>query len=311
MNTTINLYFKLTGVLFIVVFCKIQPTQATEISPLIGTGQENFVFNLKDIGTEKREISFEPNITGVSRLGVTAFGFSVGYSFRGNRKDLDPDKGSTTFSDWQLGYQSNDWGLDAFYQTYQGFYTRNMPQLQVYPDLHFEHYALMGRFAMNESEFTVSGLYDQSEPIKETAGKWYLVGGIRQYRMDTPISLLQQNYAGIEAEIEDLRSLSSSSLNFGVGAGKYWVNENHLFAGILIDLFLTHGLYNYRFVDGSTNKSSYSTLSYDLKVGLGYAGEKYKFGLGTSADLVALRTSRDGYFQSISARALVYFRIIL
>jgi hypothetical protein len=309
-KTTINLYFKLTGVLLIVVFCKIQSVEATEISPLIGFGQENFVFNLKDIGPEKREIGFEPNITGVSRLGLKIFGFSVGYSFRGNRKDLDPAKGSTTFSDWQLGYQSHNWGLEAFYQTYTGFYTSSMPMMQLYPDLQFEHYAVTGRYAMNDSEFTVSGLYDQSEPITETAGKWYLMGGLRQYRMETPISLLQQNYSGIDNEIENMRGLTSSSLNFGVGAGKYWVNDNKLFAGILLDIFLTYGLYNYKFVGGDTNKSSYTTLSYDLKVGAGYAGEKYKFGLGTSADLVTLRTSRDGYFQSISARALLYFRFV-
>lgn len=292
------------------VFCKIQTAEATEISPLFGIGQENFAFNLKDVGTEKKGINFEPNMTGVSRLGVKIFGFSVGYSFRGNRKELDPNKGSTSFSDWQLGYQSNNWGIDAFYQSYQGFFTQSMPNLQLYPDLHFEHYALMGRYAMNDSDFTVSGLYDQSENITETAGKWYLIAGIRQYRMDTPISLLQQNFAGIDNEIDSLRGVTSSSFNFGVGAGKYWVNENRLFAGILIDLFLTQGLYNYRYSDGTTNKSSYMTLSYDLKIGVGYAGEKYKFGLGTSADLVTLRTSRDSYFQSISARALLYFRFV-
>lgn len=292
----------------ILLFCKIQSVEATEISPLIGFGQENFTFNLKDIGSDKKDISFEPNISGVSRIGVKAFGFSAGYSFRGSRKDLDPTQGSTTFSDWQLDYQAQNWGLEAFYQTYTGFYTRSMPTLQLYPDLHFEHYALTGRYAMNESEFNVSGLYDQSEPITETAGKWYLMGGLRQYRMDTPISLMQQNYSGVNSELEDLRILQCSSLNFGVGAGKYWVNDNRIFAGILADIFLTYGLYNYTFASTGSTKSSYLTLSYDLKIGAGYAGEKFKFGLGTSADLVTLRTSRDSAFQSISARALLYLR---
>jgi hypothetical protein len=265
---------------------------------------------MQNIGNGKSNMNFEPNISGVSRLGATAFGFSAGYSFRGSNKELDPALGSTTFSDWQLGYQSKNWGVDAFYQTYRGFYTKNTSLTQVHPDLHFQHYGLMGRWAMNESEFTVSGLYDQSEPITTTAGKWYLMGGIRQYLMNTPITLMQQDYAGINQELEDLRELTSTSLNFGVGAGKYWVNDNRLFAGVLADLFVTYGLYDYRFSTGDTNHSNYMTLSYDLKVGVGYAGEKYRFGLGTSADLVTLRITDKTQFQSISARALVYLRYV-
>lgn len=243
-------------------------------------------------------------------MGATAFDFSAGYSFRGSSKDLDPALGSTTFSDWQLGYQSKNWGVEAFYQTYKGFYTKNTTLTQVHPDLQFQHYALMGRWALNESEFTVSGLYDQSEPITTTAGKWYLMGGVRQYRMNTPITLMQQDYAGLNQELEDLRELSSTSLNFGAGVGKYWVNENRLFAGILVDLCATYGLYDYRFSTGENTHSNYMTLSYDLKIGVGYAGEKFKFGLGTSADLVTLRTTEKTQFQSISARALIYLRYV-
>lgn len=276
----------------------------------MGLGQENFSFILKDIEGGKGDINFEPNISGVSRVGITALGFSVGYSFRGSRKDLDPARGSTSFSDWQLGYQAKNWGLDAFYQTYTGFYTRSMPDLQLYPDLQFQHYGLMGRWAMNDSEFSVSGLHDQSEPITTTAGKWYLMGGLRQYRMDTPITLMQQDYAGINLELENLRGLHSTSVNFGIGAGKYWVNENLLFAGLLADIFMTYGLYNYQFSDGESNRSSYMTLSYDLKAGFGYAGPRFKFGFGAAADLMTLRTSKKSSFQSISARTLFYLRYV-
>lgn len=255
-------------------------------------------------------MQFEPNISGVSRLSASAFGYSLGYSFRGSRKDLDPALGSTQFSDWQLGYQAHNWGVDVFYQTYKGFYSKSTTLTQLHPDLLFQHYGLMGRFAMNESEFTVSGLYDQSEPIQNTAGKWYLMGGFHQYRMSSPISLMQQDYANVNPELENLRSLVSSSLNFGVGAGKYWVNDSHLFFGVLADIFLTYGLYDYRYASEETLHSSYMTLSYDFKVGMGYAGEKFRFGLGTSADLVTLRTSRESSFQSVSARALVYLRYV-
>ncbi len=150
-------------------------------------------------------------MAGVSRLGINAYGFGIGYSFRGSSKDLDPAKGSTSFFDLQLGYQAKNWGVDSFYQTYKGFFTTNTQNLQTYPDLQFQHYGLMGRYALNESEFTVSGLFDQSEPIRSTASKYYLLAGFRQHRMENQNSLLLQDYAGANPDLEALRKLTVSS----------------------------------------------------------------------------------------------------
>jgi hypothetical protein len=313
-NTTNNFCFRLTGFAWLAViwvFCKIQPAQATEISPLIGFGQENFSFSLNEIGTEKKKIDFQPNISGVSRLAFGYDGFSVGYSFRASDENLDRDQGSTTFSDWQLGYNNPRWGVDAFYQTYKGFYTRSTQALQVYPDLQFQHYGAMVRYALNESEFSVSGLLDQSYPVTVSAGKIFLVGGIRQHRMGTTISLLQQNYAGTGGEdLENFRQLLATSMNLGMGAGKYWVSDSHFFIGALADLLVTYGLYDFRYADHSESRSSYATLSYDLKAGLGYAGESFKTGVGFSVDVTTLNTPDHSNITADANRVLLYIRLV-
>ena len=192
---------------------------ATEISPLIGLGQESFSFTVE--GVQKKEIKFEPNIAGVSRIGVNAFGFSLGYSFRGGGKELDPAKGSTEFYDLQLGYNTKEWGIDSFYQTYKGFYTSNTVAIQNYQDLAFTHYALMSRYSLTPGEFSIGGLLDQSEEIKTTSGKYYLVGGVRYHSMISEVSILQFENANLNTELENLRKLKTTSVNLGVGAGKY------------------------------------------------------------------------------------------
>ncbi len=253
------------------------------------------------------DIKFEPNIAGVSRIGLNAFGFGVGYSFRAGGKDLDPAKGSTDFYDLQLGYNTKDWGIDSFYQTYKGFYTANTIAIQQYSNLLFTHYALTGRYALTAGDFSVGGLLDQSEEIKASAGKYYVVGGFRQHGMDTDISLLQAENAGLNPELENLRKLKAISFNAGVGAGKYWVSTNKFFIGALIDILGTLGNYKYDTVSDSKS-GTYPSLSFNLKIGLGYAGDVWKSGLGITADTTTLKTPGATFIKPSAARFLVYLR---
>ena len=184
---------------------------AGDISPLFGLGDESFSFNIEEILGAKSKIEYKPNITGISRIGLNAYGFGIGYSFR-STDDTNPQYGKTDFFDLQLSYNTKQWGLDVFDQVYQGFYTVNTAQTQLFPDLKFQHYGLIGRYAFNESEFSINGLVDQSEPVKQTASKYYLVGGLRQHLMETSTSLLQQDYAGINTELENLRKMQVSWL---------------------------------------------------------------------------------------------------
>lgn len=284
-------------------------TMANEVSPLFGLGQESFNFSAQDVLPNGKEIKYEPNIAGVSRIGINALGFGIGYSFRGSGADLDPRKGSTDFFDLQLGYNQKQWGIETFYQTYQGFYTSNTIAIQTFPDLHFIHYGLIGRYALSEGEFSVNSLLDQSEDIKSTSGKYYVLGGLRYHSMDSTVSLLQQENAGLNPELENLRQLKAASLNLGVGAGKYWVSSNHFFFGALLDIIGTLALYDYASTT-NTSKSTYATLSFNLKLGLGYSGNTVKSGLGITGDTTTLKTPGATFIKPSAARALLYVRFV-
>lgn len=257
-----------------------------------------------------KDIKFEPNIAGVSRVGLNIDGFGIGFGFRGSSKDLDSAKGTTDFFDLQLSYHNKNWGLDGFYQNYKGFYTSNTNSVQVFPDLKFNHYALMGRYSLSDSDFSVNGLLDQSDEVKETAGKYFLVGGLRYHNTDSPTSFLQQENAGINPEMENLRGVKVTSLNFGLGAGKYWVSSARFFIGGLIDIIATYGMYDYNSVSDSYH-SSYLTPSYDLKLGAGYNGDTFKSGVSFTADMTTLKTPGASYIRPSSNRILLYLRWVM
>jgi hypothetical protein len=148
---------------------------------------------------------------------------------------------------------------------------------------------------------------DQSDEVKVSSGKFYLVSGFRQHEMSTPASLLLLENSGINTEMENLRGLKVTSFNLGLGAGQYWVSANHFFIGGLVDIIGTFGDYKYETVSDSFH-SSYLTTSYNLKLGLGYAGQVFKSGISFAADLTTLKSPGATYIRPSSNRILLYFR---
>lgn len=291
------------------------PAQATElfpptkISPIIGLGQENFTFEATDFGAGAKSVKFEPNIAGILRLGVNAYGFGVGISLRTSGKDIDSQKGVTDFSDWQLGYQARNWGIDGYYQVYEGFYTTNTALIQLYPHTTFKHSGFTARYAFGDEEFSVGALTDQSEEIKNTSGKYYLVGGIHEHQLETDTALLQQEYAGINPEFENLRSLKAFSVSFGAGAGKYWVADSGFFAGGLLDLLGTYANYVYNASSGPRRDSD-TTFSYDAKLAAGYSGVTLKSGFCFNFDVTRLKAADKGFITSSANRLMIYLRLV-
>jgi Domain of unknown function (DUF4421) len=283
---------------------------AAEVSPLIGFGQESFKFTVGGIRENAKDIIFSPNITGITRFGLNAYGLGVGVSTRASKKDLDSAKGVTDFFDLQLGYHQSNWGIDSYYQVYEGFYTENTNQIQLYPDLKFIHYGLMTRIALDVGTFTVNGLMDQSDNITQTAGKYYFIGGARYHSMKSSMPLLQQEYVGTNTQLEALRQLESTSVNLGLGAGKYWVSASKFYIGALFDLIGTYGFYDYALSSSETTQAAEPTLSYNLKVGFGYSGTTFKTGFSVNSDNTTLKTPGESYIRPEALRTLYYIRFV-
>lgn len=306
-NMTAILYVRLISFFCIFTFCKIELSQATEISPLVGLGQENFSFEVQEFNPAKDTLKFQPNIASVVRLGLNAYGFGVGLSFRGS--ETDPAKVKTKFTDLQLGYNALDWGIDGFYQTYKGFYISNTDTPQNYPELQFRHYGFSARYALTKSEFSVNALLDQSDPINHSAHKFYVVGGVSHHKMETDTSLLQLGNSGVDPGLENMRELDSLNYKMGVGFGKYWVSDNKFFVGGLLDLLASLGTYKYVSTTGDSEANKSST-SYNIKLAFGYAGSKYRSGVGFAGDLTTLKTPGNGQLLPSANRFFIYFRAV-
>lgn len=307
---TQTLYVRLISVFCILTFCKIAVCGATEISPLIGFGQENFTFEVQKFNNGSGAVKFEPNVAGVTRIGLDVYGFGFGYSVRGTEKSQEPAKGDTKFSDLQLGYNAKNWGINTYFQSYEGFFTSNTNSIQTYKNTRFDHNEGIFRYALSEGDFAITSLLDQSTAIKPAPVKFYGVAGISQHRMTTDTPLLQLENAGQDPQLESLQELEAYSYKIGLGAGKYWIADNYLFVGGLFDLLISTQTYKFVNFNGSKDTHSDTTLGANLKIGLGYAGPRFRSGFTFVSETTALKTPGRGEINATSNQVMVYFRYV-
>lgn len=298
-------------------FCLIAQASATEkVSPYFGVGSDMFIFSIDSFNAAQKTLAYEPNTPGLSRIGLSAFGLGISYATRSSVAELDKDKGESKFIDVQLSYNNTKWGADLYVQQYEGFYLKNSSEVggtttyHLFPDLKFQHYGLMGRYALdNNGGFSISALLNQADEITKTAGSYFLVGGFRQYTLETENTMIPTPLQGINTEMDALRKLSVNTLNLGVGAGKYWVSSSKLFIGAVFDLTGTYGLYKYTLTNDEQN-TDYSTISYSLKVGAGYAGKKWRTGVSAYTDATTLQGLDRTYVKPQATAFFLYVRYV-
>lgn len=303
--------------LFILSSCLINAASATEkVSPYVGVGSDMFIFNIDSFSDTQKELFYEPNIPGLTRVGISAYGFGASLSTRGSGKDLDGDKGESKFLDFQVGYHNYKWGADVFVQNYEGFYLKNTSDVggstapyYLFPDLKFNHYGLMGRYALSNDGFSISALMNQSDEITKSAGSYFVIGGLRQHSFESANTLIPAPLQGQNPNMDSLRKLSVNTLNLGLGAGKYWVSSSKFFIGIVVDAMGTFGLYKYTLTTG-TQKSDYGTLSMSAKLGTGYAGKKWRSGVSAYTDSTTLQSVDRTYLKPQATAFLLYVRYV-
>ncbi len=299
---------------FIILVCLNQQARATEISPYFGVGNDIFNFTIESLGSNDSTLRYEPNTPGLSRFGINAYGLGISYSARTGSADLQAEKGYSDYFDFQINYHNKRWGADLYVQQYKGFFLQNTSDVggttdpyYLFPDVKFSHYGIMGRYALSESNFSIAGLLNQSEEVKKTAGSYFIILGYRNYDLLTEQSIIPTVFQTLDNDMSNLRNLKVYSLNFGLGAGKYWVSDSKLFFGGVIDFVGTFAQYKY-ILTNEKRTADYGTLSPSLKIGLGYAGERWRTGLSVYTDTTTLQGLNRSYIKPTATSFFIYVR---
>jgi hypothetical protein len=114
---------------------------------------------------------------------------------------------------------------------------------------------------------------------------------------------------GMNPELDALRKMSVTTLNIGVGAGKYWVSSGGFFIGGVLDITGTYGLYKY-ILTSDDNTADYSTVSPSLKAGAGFSGKNWRSGVSAYVDTTTLQGPDHTFIKPQATAFFIYIRYV-
>ncbi|MCD7972173.1 MAG: DUF4421 domain-containing protein [Candidatus Azobacteroides sp.] len=180
-----------------------------------------FAYNLFGMNSETPDgdKSYYPNNAPIYGIGISVnntiinFGYGYGAEFM-----VDKEYGKTKSVDFQIHNYGRRVTFDIFYQKYEGFYSDDQKEIELYPDLKINQYGFHGQYVFNYKRFSYQAAFTQNEKQLKSAGSLLAGVGIYQTEILSDSSFL---YNGEH---------SFSNFQFGVSAGyaytwvlgKYW-----------------------------------------------------------------------------------------
>lgn len=215
--------------------------------------------------------------------------------------------------DWQFRFYLNQHNFEAFLQEYEGFYlansevfdtslNSNSPRLQR-PDIKTTHYGLQYTYTVDADNYSLGSSFSQSTIQTESGGSWLLMAGVNQKGISADSPLVPASAASQYGELKDFKSGQFLTLKTGFGYGYNLIYNQFYLAGALM-LSLSQQDQKYSLA-GNSVQVWRPAKGYNLKLGLGYNGDKFHAGaqlLGDSDEI-----SLGGAFDSITTlNAAVY-----
>ena len=247
--------------------------------------QRSTAIEIEPNNNRSKLLTFKPNNSYGAGFGLYLFevGAEITFSVPINQKKNDL-YGSSTALDLQANLLGKNWGADIFYQKYAGFYAidanKVVPSNTPYPqrpDLATRNFGLNGIYIFNKYKFSLRSAYNFAERQRKSAGSFLLTGTINSYHLQADSALYGKAYEpvfGKSAQVDDFQSFTVS------------VAPGYTYTAVLLNFFLNASLSvgpAFRQIDYRVNDVGYSSAGVngftDIRVGMGYNGERFFSGL--------------------------------
>ncbi len=264
-------------------------------------------------------IDYEPNSVTRLLVGVTYLGYSLSGSFasRANEKSI-LSKGETKGADYQFRFFKEQNTFDIYYQKYQGYYIKNSSEIDPQyvgqdsymqrPDMHTEHYGGQYFRSLNPEEFSLSACFEQNGWQKESGGTWFYYGGFDIHHIDADTTLIPNQLMSIYSSIHDFKRGDFTTLKLGFGGAYALVFNNFFLATQLI--FAGGQQKQVYLINSNQINKIIPTNGLNVKVGLGYNGDKFYSSLNFFNDSTALNIE-DKKIDTGTAEATLVFGVHL
>jgi len=252
------------------------------IWPLIK--QRSTQFEIRQINDSGNKLSFRPNNSVGLGFGLFVFEIGAEITFAvpiaAERESLF---GKTNAADLQLNFLGRTWGLDLFYQNYNGFYKSDTdnPVMQgtpypQRPDISTQNLGINGMYILNK-KFSLRSAYNFSERQKQSAGSFLLAGTLNFFDVKGDSALYSKKDVARFGASTSFSGLEMNTFSISPGYTYTLVTNNFFINGSLSAGPALHWL-SYD-VMGKSSSSATINRFLDFRIGVGYVGERFFMGV--------------------------------
>jgi len=232
----------------------------------------------------------DPNRIWSMGMGVDWRSLSASFAVRTPAQVNDVSLfGETDYFDFQLQLYRKQWNVDSFFQSYQGFFLRDLSigcvrgaACSLRPELRIQHAGILLHYIIDPHWSMQAAFSPPAQPIL-SAGSWFVSAGFDRLKLSNNSSLVD----GLEPRINGGRF---SIASIAPGYGYTWVKQKWAMSSAL---YMGGGLmaasyYNTQETD-TTNIERKLALKAGAKLALAYGGNTRQAGVRYFTDTTVTR----------------------
>lgn len=225
-------------------------------------------------------LTYKPNNTFSLGVGAYIFELGVELAFAIPLQEKSIEKfGESMARDLQLNVLTTRWGVDLFYQRYQGFYIVDNEDLPMAaepfpqrPDIGIKNFGFTWHYVFNHQKFSFRSAYNYSERQLYSKGSFLMFSALSTFRVAGDSSIVTANrrmQLGSEVDFTRLRYTT-----FSIAPGyTFNLTYNNFFLNTTLALGPAHHWISYDLEAGATREYNIAINTFfGARVAIGYNG---------------------------------------
>jgi hypothetical protein len=225
-------------------------------------------------------LTFKPNNTFSLGVGAYIFELGIELAFAIPLKEKSIERfGESRARDLQLNVLTKRWGVDAFYQRYNGFYivdNENLPlanePFPQRPDIGTKNFGFTWHYVFNHQKFSFRSAYNYSERQLYSKGSFLLLSALSTFRVAGDSSIVTADRQGDFGSDVDFTRLRYTTFSIAPGY-TYSLTYNNFFLNTTLALGPAHHWINYDLQNGGSPQYDIAINTFfGARVAIGYNG---------------------------------------
>ena len=243
-------------------------------------------FEMRSLADPKNKLNYKSNKPYGLGIGMYIFDVGVEITFP---MPLDEKSksiyGESTARDLQINAIGKKWGVDAYFQKYEGFYIvdpnekilPNEPYPQR-PDIQTRNIGLTGNYIFNHKKFSFRSAYTYAERQLRSNGSFIVFGSLSAFKVFGDSAIIDDNYASDFGSNANIKKIKATTLGIAPGYSYSLIYKGFFLNGTLA-IGPAHNWLYYQSENGDTKNDIKFSSFVAARIGLGYNGDHFFGGL--------------------------------